>query len=80
MMFSFRSGGFRQATSNNVNGLAQTFGPPKAEVTGSNPVGCANDFNSLVIYLISVGVDMSALCQLAGSFGVLFRDTSFVPP
>jgi hypothetical protein len=21
--------------------------PPKAEVTGSNPVGCANDFNQL---------------------------------
>jgi len=21
--------------------------PPKAEVTGSNPVGCANDFNRL---------------------------------
>ena len=21
--------------------------PPKAEVTGSNPVGCANDFNEL---------------------------------
>ena len=24
--------------------------PPKAEVTGSNPVGCANDFNYLDVY------------------------------
>jgi hypothetical protein len=25
---------------------------PKAEVTGSNPVGCANDFNDLDVYFV----------------------------
>lgn len=27
-------------------------GSPKAEVTGANPVGCANNFNDLNRYLI----------------------------
>jgi hypothetical protein len=29
----------------------KVYYPPKAEVTGSNPVGCANDFNNLMAIL-----------------------------
>ena len=31
--------------------------PPKAEVTGSNPVGCANDFNGLRDWFEGSGLD-----------------------
>lgn len=35
------------------NGLVLVPRPPKAEVMGSNPVGCANDFNKLAFIFTS---------------------------
>jgi hypothetical protein len=37
--------------------LADKHLAPKAEVTGSNPVGCANDFNGLRDWFEGSGLD-----------------------
>ena len=41
-MFPMRSWCFVRVRSNKFNNLANKHLAPKAEVTGSNPVGCAN--------------------------------------
>ena len=41
------SGGFEGFGANKFKYLTDKHLAPKAEVTGSNPVGCANDFNDL---------------------------------
>jgi hypothetical protein len=46
-MFLMCSWGFGGFGANKFNDLANKHLAPKAEVTGSNPVGCANDFNGL---------------------------------
>jgi hypothetical protein len=38
---------------------------PKAEVTGSNPVGCANDFNGLIDWFEGSGLDYFRITQIA---------------
>ena len=47
VMFPMRSWCFVGFGANKFNDLANKRLAPKAEVTGSNPVGCANDFNEL---------------------------------
>ena len=47
MMFPMRSWCFMAIHINKFNYLADKRLAPKAEVTGSNPVGCANLFNNL---------------------------------
>jgi hypothetical protein len=42
-----RSWGFEGFGANKFKYLADKHLAPKAEVTGSNPVGCANEFNGL---------------------------------
>jgi hypothetical protein len=47
-----------------VGGLSETFDlyPPKAEATGSNPVGRANIFNDLAVVERFVAAALSAPC------------------
>jgi hypothetical protein len=47
MVFPMCSWGFEGFGANKFNDLANKHLAPKAEVTGSNPVGCANYFNWL---------------------------------
>jgi hypothetical protein len=46
-VFPMCSWGFEGFGANKLKYLADKHLAPKAEVTGSNPVGCASDFNGL---------------------------------
>jgi hypothetical protein len=57
MVFPMCSWGFEGFGANKFNDLANKHLAPKAEVTGSNPVGCANDFNGLRDWFEGSGLD-----------------------
>ena len=48
MVFPMCSWGFEGFGANKFKYLADKHLAPKAEVTGSNPVGCANDFSDVL--------------------------------
>jgi hypothetical protein len=48
VVFPICSWGFEGFGANKFNDLDNKHLAPKAEVTGSNPVGCANDFKGLL--------------------------------
>ena len=64
-IFPYCSTSFEQSNIGKSMAYAINRSPPKAEATGSNPVGCANKINHLCLYHEHDGHHVSAPCQLA---------------